>query len=84
MASENGRVQALDRTLSDITKRFGDGAIMRLGEATHLSVEVIPTGSLAIDLAYHADNLGPSELPNTKAHRWLLCWLPLLTCRVLD
>jgi recombination protein RecA len=51
MASENGRVQALDRTLSDITKRFGDGAIMRLGEATHLKVEVIPTGSLAIDLA---------------------------------
>jgi recombination protein RecA len=51
MASENGRTKALDRTLSDITKRFGDGAIMRLGEATHLNVEVIPTGSLAIDLA---------------------------------
>ncbi|MER3515155.1 MAG: recombinase RecA, partial [Chloroflexota bacterium] len=32
-------------------KRFGDGAIMRLGEATHLQVEVIPTGSLALDLA---------------------------------
>ena len=47
----NGRVEALDRTLSDITKRFGDGAIMRLGEATHLNVEVIPTGSLALDLA---------------------------------
>ena len=37
--------------MSDITKRFGDGAIMRLGEATHLKVDVIPTGSLAIDLA---------------------------------
>jgi len=51
MASKNGRTEALDRTLSDITKRFGDGAIMRLGEATHLKVEVIPTGSLALDLA---------------------------------
>jgi recombination protein RecA len=51
MTKENGRVQALDRTLSDITKRFGDGAIMRLGEASHLNVEVIPTGSLAVDVA---------------------------------
>ncbi len=51
MASGNGKVEALDRTLSDLTKRFGDGAIMRLGEASHLKVEAIPTGSLALDLA---------------------------------
>ena len=51
MTSGNGKADALDRTLSDITKRFGDGAIMRLGEATHLKVETIPTGSLALDLA---------------------------------
>jgi recombination protein RecA len=51
MSKQNGKAEALDRTLSDITKRFGDGAIMRLGEATHLNVEVIPTGSLALDLA---------------------------------
>jgi recombination protein RecA len=51
MAKKDGRTEALDRTLSDITKRFGDMAIMRLGEATHLKVEVIPTGSLALDLA---------------------------------
>ncbi len=46
-----GRVVALERALSDITKRFGDGAIMRLGEATHMQVEVVPTGSVALDLA---------------------------------
>jgi recombination protein RecA len=51
MANKDGRVEALDRTLSDITKRFGEGAIMRLGEAAQLKVEVIPTGSLALDLA---------------------------------
>ncbi len=51
MADRNGRGEALDRALSDITKRFGDGAIMRLGEASHLNVEAIPTGSLALDLA---------------------------------
>ena len=51
MAKKDGKIEALDRTLSDITKRFGDGAIMRLGEATQLEVEAIPTGSLALDLA---------------------------------
>jgi len=49
MAGE--RDEALEAAVSDITKRFGDGAVMRLGEAAHLMVEVIPTGSLALDLA---------------------------------
>jgi len=48
---EDKRFQALERTLSNIHKRYGDGAIMRLGQADHLHVEVIPTGSLALDLA---------------------------------
>ncbi len=46
-----GRVRALDQTLSTILKRYGDGAIMRLGEATHMRIETIPTGALALDLA---------------------------------
>jgi recombination protein RecA len=41
----------LEQTLAGINKRFGDGAIMRLGEATHLNVESIPTGSLSLDIA---------------------------------
>src|SRR5690349_10860862 len=45
------RRNAIDKTLSDLTKRFGDGAIMRLGEASHMNVESIPTGSLALDIA---------------------------------
>ena len=48
---EKGKQNALDSALSDISKRFGDGAIMRLGEAHHLMVEVIPTGSLSLDIA---------------------------------
>ena len=51
MASSNGREATLERTLSSLTKRFGEGAIMRLGEAQHLNVESIPTGSLALDIA---------------------------------
>jgi recombination protein RecA len=43
--------RALDAAISQIKKQFGDGALMRLGEATHLAVDSIPTGSLAVDLA---------------------------------
>ncbi|MCI0395094.1 MAG: DNA recombination/repair protein RecA, partial [Chloroflexi bacterium] len=51
MSKENGRQASLERTLDALTKRFGEGAIMRLGEAQHLQVETIPTGSLALDIA---------------------------------
>ncbi|HGY10147.1 MAG TPA: recombinase RecA [Oceanithermus profundus] len=47
----NERQKALASTLKQIEKRFGTGAIMRLGERPRQEVEVIPTGSLALDLA---------------------------------
>ncbi|MCY4583885.1 MAG: recombinase RecA [Chloroflexi bacterium] len=44
--------QALALALGQIERQFGQGAIMRLGEATHsMHVEAIPTGSIALDLA---------------------------------
>src|SRR5256714_9880185 len=43
--------KALDIALSNIEKQFGKGAIMRLGQATRLNVDSIPTGSIALDLA---------------------------------
>ena len=47
-----GRDRALESAISDITKAYGEGAIMRLGEATaNRKIDVIPTGGLAIDLA---------------------------------
>ena len=55
------RQAVLDKALGDITKRYGDGAIMRLGEATHLNVEVIPTGCLSIDIA-----LGVGGIPRGR------------------
>ncbi len=46
------RQRDLDVAISTITKAFGDGSIMRLGESRALKqIEVIPTGALAIDLA---------------------------------
>jgi recombination protein RecA len=47
----SGKDKALDSALAQIKKQFGDGALMRLGEAAHLAVDVIPTGSLSLDLA---------------------------------
>ncbi|MGH2592332.1 MAG: recombinase RecA [Anaerolineae bacterium] len=47
----DGKVKALETALATLTKKYGEGTIMRLGEATHLEVESIPTGSLALDLA---------------------------------
>jgi recombination protein RecA len=49
--SENGRTKALEIAVTDLRKRFGDGVIMKLGEARHLDVSAIPTGSIALDLA---------------------------------
>jgi len=49
--AEAGREQALSRALDNLKKRFGDGAVMRMGEVSHMDVEVIPTGSLALDRA---------------------------------
>jgi recombination protein RecA len=51
MSSDNGRLASLERTLDSLTKRFGEGTIMRLGDAQHLRIEAIPTGSLALDIA---------------------------------
>jgi recombination protein RecA len=47
----NGREKALEVALADLRKRFGDGAVMKLGEAVHLHIDTIPTGSLALDIA---------------------------------
>jgi recombination protein RecA len=47
----NEREKALDTALSSLRKRFGEGAIMKLGDVTHLNVQVIPTGSLSLDIA---------------------------------
>ncbi len=50
MASE-GKAKALDSTLASLKKRYGEGAIMRLGEHPHTKVEAIPTGAISLDLA---------------------------------
>ncbi|HSX41819.1 MAG TPA: recombinase RecA [Candidatus Saccharimonadales bacterium] len=53
-ANTSGRESALKAALDQIEKQFGAGSIMRMGEQTHLNVEVISTGSLALDVALGA------------------------------
>ncbi len=51
----------LDRALGEIVKRYGEGSIMRLGEARHMEVEIIPTGALSLDVA-----LGVGGIPKAR------------------
>ncbi len=55
------RETALNKALGDLDKRYGEGTVMRLGEASHLRVDVISTGSLSLDLA-----LGVGGIPRGR------------------
>ena len=48
---KNNRKDALEEALHHIEKQFGKGAIMRLGDAAKMNIEVIPTGILSLDVA---------------------------------
>ncbi len=50
----NSKKEALEAAMSQIEKQFGKGAIMRMGDAAKMNIEVIPTGILALDVALGA------------------------------
>jgi recombination protein RecA len=50
-AIDSGKRKALETTLANLNKKFGDGIVMKLGEATRLNIEAIPSGSLSLDIA---------------------------------
>lgn len=58
---EEAKKAVLDRALHDIVKKYGEGSIMRLGEAKHMQVASIPTGSLSLDMA-----LGVGGIPKAR------------------
>jgi len=60
-AGANAEEKALNNAIGQIEKAFGAGAIMKLGEGSHLEVEGISTGALSLDLA-----LGGKGLPRGR------------------
>ncbi len=48
---DSGKSKALDTTLANLNKKYGEGIVMKLGDATKLTVEAIPSGSLSLDIA---------------------------------
>ena len=55
------KIKILEATVDEIKGRFGDGAIMKLGDAKHVDVDAIPTGSISLDLA-----LGVGGMPKGR------------------
>jgi recombination protein RecA len=59
--TDNEEVKDLDSLLLNLQDKFGEGAIMKLGDAKKVNVDVIPTGSFSLDLA-----LGVGGLPKGR------------------
>jgi recombination protein RecA len=60
-ADDGAKKAVLDKALGDILKRYGEGSIVRLGEAQFMETEVFPTGSLSLDIA-----LGVGGIPRGR------------------
>src|SRR4051794_19689897 len=61
MAAADNKDKALESALAQIERQFGKGSIMRLGDEVRTPMEVIPTGSIALDIA-----LGIGGLPRGR------------------
>ncbi len=59
--TKNNKDRTLENTIASLTQRYGEGTIMRLGDAYHLQVETIPTGALSLDIA-----LGVGGIPRGR------------------
>lgn len=59
--TDNEEAKDLDSLLSNLQDKFGEGAIMKLGDAKKVNVDVVPTGSFSLDLA-----LGVGGLPKGR------------------
>ncbi len=57
----DGKTKALETTLANLNKKYGEGVVMKLGDATQFHIDTIPTGSLSLDIA-----LGVGGLPRGR------------------
>ena len=49
--NQGDKDKALEQVMNDIEKQFGKGSIMKLGDTTHLKVDVCSSGCLSLDIA---------------------------------
>jgi len=61
MVKNDGKLQAIKVAMEQIEKQYGQGAIMKLGDRSHLKIDAISTGAIALDLA-----LGVGGLPRGR------------------
>jgi recombination protein RecA len=61
MTEDSGKAKALEIAVTQLKKRYGEGSIMRMGDSSQFNVQVIPTGSLALDAA-----LGTGGVPRGR------------------
>lgn len=59
--ADNDKIKALESALAQIEKQYGKGSVMKLGDTQKMNVEVVPTGSLSLDLA-----LGVGGIPKGR------------------
>ncbi len=59
--NDDARQAVLDKALGDIVKKYGEGSIMKLGDAHNMVTDIIPTGSLSLDIA-----LGVGGIPRGR------------------
>ncbi|MCD6086101.1 DNA recombination/repair protein RecA, partial [bacterium] len=58
---EKEKKDELEKVIQEIRDKFGDGSIMKLGEVKKLDIDVVPTGSLSLDIA-----LGVGGIPKGR------------------
>ena len=64
------RDKSLEIALAQIERQFGRGAIMRLGDDTRAPVEVIPTGSISLDVALGVGGFTWMSRTRAGTRRW--------------
>src|SRR3989338_8062019 len=58
---QDGKNKSVDLMVKEIQEKYGDGSIMRLGNVARVDIDVIPTGSISLDLA-----LGVGGIPRRR------------------
>ena len=63
--TRSDKQKALDTALAQLTRDFGDGAVMKLGENKKMNVQAVSTGSISLDMA-----LGIGGVPRHRRYRY--------------